>query len=271
MRHWHRCARWWKRGEPCPFVRMEEHEPDEGEPPDEPGGDPRLFAPAREQQEATEGEEALPDPVGAIPFQVPLPFPFPIPEPVGVPQLPGMPAFRPPRPSDVPEPVRPLPGQPALPDPGRPPLVPVGVQTTGEGALNLVGGALHMVPSRFRATGPQMAELFGAFKARVDDPPLRGRFGRIAVAEEGAARIVESARRQRARVSKKRLAAGAAAAVAGAGVAFGVHRSSTGGFGGLRVNMAAELARLTSAVGSRREQESGQTFGFGGSTTGSEL
>jgi len=265
VRHWHRCQRWWRRNEECPFGLMEEHEQDEDDL-DKPEF-LRLAIP-EERKGVDEGD--VRDAVAAEARQVPLPFPFPIPEPERAPQLPGMPPFRAPLPFPS-DPARPLPGQPPLPDPDQLPLIPAAIQHVGEGAQNLVGGALGMVPNRFRATEAQMMELFGAFQVRRGDPPLRGRFARVAVAEEGAARVVQSARQERERISKKRLAMAAAATVAGAGVAFGVHKASTGGFGFLQVNMAAEMERLTSAIGSRRERDEEHQVGqFAAGKGGSE-
>ncbi len=247
MRHWHRCKRWWGEGLDCPFGGMEGHEVDEDEPPDDLPDRIDLLLAAEKGAEADVLQSRQVEP-----GQMPLPFPFPIPQPERVPQLPGMPPFRPPRPAPA-DPPRPLPGQPALPDPEQLPLVPAAVQHVGEGGLNLVGGALGMVPQDWRATNAQVSALYGAFASRTDDPPLQGRYSRIAVAEEGAARIAG----KQNRVNKRRLALAAAAAVAGAGLGFGVHRASTGGFGGLQVNMAAEMERLTSAVGVRKLEDKG--------------
>lgn len=121
-----------------------------------------------------------------------------------------------------------------------------------------------MVPQIWRPTNAQMLALFGAFKARRGDPPLQRRFARIAVAEEGSAALVA----RETRLNKKRLAMAAAATVAGAGLGFGVHKASTGGFGFLQTNMAAEIERLTSAVGSRKVDDSESGKSLGGSEGG---
>ncbi len=249
---------------------MPEHERDEGEPADNPVDFPRLLIAMERAREETGVKERAADAIGSpTPGQVPLPFPFPIPEP-RVPQLPGMPPFREPLPfpADLPEL---LPGQFPLPDPAQPPLVPAAVQPVAEGAKNLVGGALGMVPKGFQATDAQMMELFGAFAARRGDPqPLDAQSIRIAVAEEGAARIVQKARRERGRFSKERAAAAAAAGVAGLGLGFAVHQVSKGGFGAFKSNFAAELELLTGQAGRRKLEEGDQVGQFPPGTGGSE-
>ncbi len=259
MRHWHRCQRWWGRREACPFERMKEHQPDEGEPPDDLVDAPRLFAIPEKREAQASADPGVEEPLGAFGGQLPLPFPFPIPEPQDVPQLPGFPAFRPWPQDPLPGPAT-LPGQPALPDPGAPRFP----QPVAEGAANLVRGAQQMVPQGWRPTQAQLVELFGAFKARGDDPVVDERAASYAVAEQAVANVVRNER-----VTKKRLAAPAAATAAGIGAAAVVHK---GGFGGLQGNMSAEIARLTQRVGARklREDESGGEVGTGFEAGGPE-
>ncbi len=68
-----------------------------------------------------------------------------------------------------------------------------------------------------------------------------------------AERQRQEARKERGgRVTGKKLAAGVASLVAGAGLAYTVHRSrGMGGFGGLQVNMAARMRALTATPGAR--------------------
>jgi len=268
----------------CPFGEMEDHEDeddnDDDEEQDREDQDPnvpKIPLPARRRPPPRGGgfPRGLELP-GTVPFQLGLPFPIPGP-PEGTPQLPGFPPYRVPPPAPTPDvvPEKPLPGQPAFPGfPGQPALQP-----SAESAQNLVARARAMVSDRWRPTERQTQQLFGATRLRKQGPPTAQQ-GRLAVAEMGAAQqvhvdsAVRRARRQFAedqaeaaqaererqaarkekggRVTKKKLAVGAAAVVAGAGVAFQIGRGRTGGFGGMQVNMASRMRALTAPVGARK-------------------
>lgn len=279
MKHWHRCERWWRLGLDCPFKERKEHEEDEEDErqDDDDGGLPKIPVPGRTPaRPKAKGFPRALDIPGTVPFQLGFPFPIP-PPPEGTPMLPGFPPLPLPLPAPPPAP-RPLPGQPALPDPAAPKMpIPQG---TEESANNLVRQARGMVPSRWRPNNAQLSQLFGAFRARGEGPPTDQQ-ARLAVAEYGAAQEVYAStskrrrlrewqreqtelaeaerQRQAARREKegsgraKKIAVGAAAVVAGAGAAFKVHRSGgRGGFGGLSVNMAARMRKLTAPVGARK-------------------
>lgn len=270
MRHWHSCKRWWINDLPCPFKGLDE---DEEEDDDDDNGFPKLPIPGRRrsplQAPGFPVSLGIPD---TVPYQLGLPWPVPSPPP-GTPQLPGFPPYVPFPPAATPAPG-PLPGQPPLPDPAQPRLQP-SLQT----AQNLVGRARGYVPQLWRPNERQIEQLFGTTRLR-QGPPTNQQ-SRMAVAEMGAAQqvMVQSAIRRRrrefqkeqaeaaeadrqrqaarrgkekGRVSKERIAAGAAAVVAGAGIAFKASRGGgRGGFGGFNVNMAARMRNLTAPLGAR--------------------
>ncbi len=292
MNHWHQCRRWWERNLDCPFRGMEDHEDDveTGDPPDDAPTNLLLPAKEREVEDPLEIPEPLGDPlpIPALEPQLPLPFPFPIPPPAGVPQLPGFPPWIPPDPVPARAPG-PLPRQAPLPSRDRPGLIP---QPVAEGAGNLLGHALGLVPNSFRATSEGVLDLFGVIPNQAGAPPNQQQ-QRIAVAEAGAAAIVaeetskarrfrewqrqqaeeaeatrerDTARKERARKEKDRgrrvtgrKVAAAVGTLAGAGGAayltnrFRKPPQFRGGFGGLQVNMAARMRALTAIAGARSQ------------------
>lgn len=272
MRHWHRCERWERRGLPCPFSSLAQHETEEGDPPDDEPGQvelpdvvdtPQPVVIAARQRERGKinpyrrvnwpsGAPGLPDPewIEEV-LGDGYPSPEEAPEPVGpVPYLPV-----PLRPAAGPRPP-PLRVAALAQEPYRNPFANPELmralarmrQSTVQrvrGSAKAVSEGRSYVPQGWKPTQQDVRGLRLSGSA-ADPGPVRAAMG-----EEIAVRTIQSSERPRtSRLSKSRLAV-AAATLAAAGA--GAYAASRGGGGGgfFHVNMAAWSKELIGAAGRR--------------------
>lgn len=273
MKHWHQCERWERRGLPCPFSSLAQHD----DIADSQGAtDPRRLPLPGKEPKGSKRQDALkwrePSGVGAkVAFRrADWPGGAPgLPDPKWIQEMlnDGLPG-----PEEAPEPVGPVPPLPAQPYMPRPPALPVGepyrnpfadpalqralaqmrvtAQQRVTASAKAVGQARAMVPQAWRPTQEQITQLGLNQSVTVPQKAIGGReIARAALAEEVTAKTVQQS--ETSRISKSRLAAGAAT-VAGAGAAAYVATRRRGGGGGFHTNMSREMKQLIGQHAARR-------------------